>query len=119
MKKTSHPANPLEFTIELFVTSLAFSTIGPAQTPSSPEKPPAALDVNDISFLFPVPTSKAEVDALISLNDEAAEGKIFPDELLVKLIDEAKTVSVGNSSISLPTGQEEAFKKPITWKVAG
>ena len=119
MKKTSHPANPLAFTIALFVTSLAFSTIGRAQTPSPPEKPPAALDVNDISFLFPVPTSKAEVDALISLNDEAAEGKIFSDELLVKLIDEAKTVSVGNSRIDVPNGQEEAFKKPITWKVAG
>jgi hypothetical protein len=31
----------------------------------------------------------------------------------------AKTVSVGNSRIAVPNGQEEAFKKPITWKVAG
>jgi hypothetical protein len=119
MKKTSHLVNGLACTSALFVTSLVFSTICRAQTPSPPEKPPAALDVNDISFLFPVPTTKAEVDALISLNDEAAEGKIFPDELLVKLIDEAKTVSVGSSRISLPNGKEEEFKKPITWKVAG
>jgi hypothetical protein len=78
MKRALYPANPLAFTIALFVTSLGFWTIGRAQSPSPAEKPPAALDVNDISFLFPVPTSKAEVDALISLDDEAADGKIFP-----------------------------------------
>jgi len=119
MKRASHLATPLAFTIALLATTLGFWTIARAQSPSPAEKPPAALDVNDISFLFPVPTSKAEVDTLISLDDEAAEGKIFPDELLVKLIDEAKNVSVGDSRIAVPNGQEEAFKKPITWKVAG
>src|SRR2546423_8409232 len=119
MKKTIHIANYRAFAIALLVTSLTFSPIGKAQTPSPSENAPPALDINDISFLFPVPTSKAEVDSLISLNDEAAEGKIFPDELLVKLIDEAKTVSVRDSRIDVRNGQEEAFKKPITWKVAG
>src|ERR1700730_18290487 len=67
-----------------------------AETPQSP------LDVNDVSFLFPVPTNRAEVDALISLNDQAADGQIFSDALLGSLMDEAKTVSVGDAKISLP-----------------
>jgi hypothetical protein len=117
MKKTPHTANYRAFAIALLVASLTFSPIGSAQSPSPPEKAPAALDVNDISFLFPVPTSRAEVDALISLNDEAADGKIFPDELLEKLMEEAKTVGVGSDRIKLP--DEAQFKKPITWKVAG
>src|ERR1700726_4439438 len=94
------------------VNDISPSPTAPGQTPSPP-----SLDVNDISFLWPVPQTKADVEALISLNDEAADGKIFPDELFTKLIDEAKTVSVGNSRISFPN--EAAFKQPITWKVAG
>src|ERR1700730_5239962 len=59
--------------------------------PSAPDQAPSPppLDINDVSFLWPVPQTKADVDALISLNDEAADGKIFPDELFGKLIDEA------------------------------
>ena len=87
--------------------------------PSAPDQAPSPppLDINDVSFLWPVPQTKADVDALISLNDEAADGKIFPDELFGKLIDEAKTVGVGNVRISFPNDAE--FKKPVTWKVAG
>src|SRR5438552_2215841 len=81
------------------------------------ETPPPPLDVNDISFLWPVPQTKAEVDALISLADQSADGKILSDELLGKLMEEAKTVSVGDARISLPN--EAEFKKPGTWKVAG
>ena len=65
-----------------------------------------------------MPQTKADVDALISLNDQAADGKmIFSEELLAKLMDEAKTAGVGNTHISLPN--ETEFKKPSTWKVAG
>jgi len=94
------------------VNDISSSPTAPGQTPSPPP-----LDVNDVSFLWPVPQTKADVDALISLNDQAADGKIFPDELFGKLIDQAKTVSVGNSRISFPNDAE--FKQPITWKVAG
>ena len=86
-------------------------------TSASPAATPVPLDVNDISFLWPVPKTKADVDALISLNDQIADSKIFPDELLEKLIIEAKTVSVGTAHIRFP--DEAQFKKPITWKVAG
>src|SRR6266481_5112085 len=99
-------------------------TATPVQTPiptasatTSAAPTPVPLDVNDISFLWPVPQSKADVDALISLDDQVADGKIFPDELLAKLMDEAKTVGVGNAKIALPS--ESDFKRPATWKVAG
>jgi hypothetical protein len=64
-----------------------------------------------------VPQTKADVDALISLNDEAADGKIFPADLFAKLIEEAKTVSVGGEKISFLNDAE--FKNPANWKVAG
>lgn len=93
-------------------------TISTSPTPSPNQTPrPVPLDVNDISFLWPVPQTKADVDALISLNDDAADGQIFPGDLLSKLMDEAKTAGIGNTKIDLP--DEATFKKPITWKVAG
>lgn len=100
------------FIFALAFTSFSFNAGG--QSPTPQQDP---LDINDVSFLWPVPTTKAEVDALISLNDAAIEGKIFPDDLWAKLIDEAKTVNVGRSRISFPN--DAVFKKPITWKVAG
>ena len=87
-------------------------TIAPSVSPS-----PTPLDINDVSFLWPVPQTKVDVDALISLNDEAADGKIFPADLFAKLIEEAKTVSVGGDKISFLNDAE--FKNPANWKVAG
>jgi hypothetical protein len=78
------------------------------------------LDVNDVSFLWPVPKSAEEADALISLADEAADGPIMPPALFKALIDTAKKVSVKvnatEDSISFP---DSAFEDPKTWKVAG
>ena len=80
------------------------------------DNPPVQLDANDISFLLPAPTSKAEVDALISLNDQGADGKLFPDALLDKLMEEAKTVSVGDVKI---VGCNWLVPPHGVWKVAG
>src|SRR5438045_1333075 len=84
----------------------ASATSTPATpTPTTPAKgtpapaAPVPLDINDISFLWPVPQTKADVDALISLNDQTADGEIFSEELLAKLMDEAKTVGVGSAKI--------------------
>lgn len=104
----------LRITIAFLTLPLAVSCHAGTATP--PPAPPP-LDVNDVSFLWPLPTTKAEADALISLNDEATEGKIFPEELWAKVIDEAKTVNVGETSIQFPN--EAEFKKTTTWKVAG
>lgn len=57
------------------------------------------------------------MDALISLNDQSADGKIFPADLFAKLIEEAKTVGVGSDKISFLNDAE--FKNPANWKVAG
>jgi hypothetical protein len=113
---TPSPSAPAEAASPAPAPSNA-NDVSPSPTPPGQTPSPPPLDVNDISFLWPVPQTKADVDALISLNDEAADGKIFPDELFGKLIDEAKTVSVGNTRISFPN--EADFRKPITWKVAG
>jgi hypothetical protein len=99
----------------IYAVLVCISACSRSATPAP--NPPPPLDVNDISFLWPVPQTKADVDALISLDDQATDGKIFPDDLLVKLMDEAKTAGVGNSRISL--ADETQFKRPITWKVAG
>ncbi len=98
----------------LLVASV-FAATARAQT--SPTPTPIPLDVNDISILWPIPQTKSDVDTLISLNDEAADGKIMSEDLLGKLMDEAKAVSIGDTKISFP--DEEQFRKPITWKVAG
>jgi hypothetical protein len=101
-------------------TPIAETSPTVAAATSTPTAPTAAafLDVNDISYLWPVPLTKADVDSLISLNDEAADGKIFPEPLFAKLIEEAKTVSIKDQArISFPDDAE--FKKPGTWKVAG
>jgi hypothetical protein len=81
------------------------------QTPSPPP-----LDVNDVSFLWPVPQTKADVDALISLADETSDGTILPDSVFKALMKKAKAVSVGNAAIRFPDPQFEDAK---TWKVAG
>jgi hypothetical protein len=102
----------------LAITSALMASVCAENSPTPvPTPTPPPLDVNDISFLWPVPQTKAEVASLISLNDDANDGKILPEELLGKLMDEAKTVKVGDSQIKLPN--EADFKKPITWKVAG
>jgi hypothetical protein len=98
--------------VVLFTSLFALLSLAGAQNSPTP------LDVNDVSFLWPVPETKADVDALISLNDQTADGKLLPDELLGRLMEEAKTVGVGDAAkIKLPN--EDEFKKPITWKVAG
>lgn len=74
------------------------------------------FDINDTSFLWPVPKTKADVDALISLDDLAADGKILPDGVFSNLMNTAKTVGVGNSQISFPAGISE---QSHCWKVVG
>src|SRR5438128_9695995 len=114
MKNTSYTHSTKRWIAGALFTTVCVS-LSAARAQNPPAPPP--LDVNDISFLWPVPKTKADVDALISLNDEAADGKIMSDELLGKLMDEAKGVSNGDDRIILPN--EAEFKKPSTWKLAG
>jgi hypothetical protein len=75
-----------------------------------------ALDVNDISFLFPVPKTKEDADQLISLADVDSDGPIMPPAIFKALMDMAKTVGVSGRTIQFP---DPSFADPHTWKVAG
>lgn len=115
LEQTTTPSGPVDTPSS---SSAEPQPNSPSPPASSPAVTPVPLDVNDISFLWPVPQTKADVDALISLNDDAADGKLFSADLLGKLMEEAKTVSVGSGpKIQLP--DEVQFKQTKTWKVAG
>jgi hypothetical protein len=74
------------------------------------------LDVNDISFLWPVPKTKEDADELISLADVDSDGPIMPPAIFKALIEMAKTVNVDGRTIQFP---DASFEDPRTWKVAG
>jgi hypothetical protein len=98
---------------------LSVSLLASCSTPVQPFTPAAEtvpLDVNDISFLWPVPKTKADADALISLADAASDGPIVPPAIFKALIETAKTVNVEGVAIRFPDGP---FDDPKTWKVAG
>jgi hypothetical protein len=66
------------FITKSWLALLSLGVVASAPVPSPLPKdspPPSPLDVNDISFLWPVPQNKADVDALISLDEQAADGK--------------------------------------------
>ncbi len=105
------------YAIAILSVSFLASCSGPVKqsfTPAAAETGP--LDVNDISFLWPVPKTKADADALISLADAASDGPIVPLTIFKALIETAKTVNVEGDAIGFPSGP---FDDPKTWKVAG
>ena len=69
----------------------------------SPQSTNAAepLDVNDISFLWPVPKTKEDADKLISLADMDSDGPIMPPAIFNALIETAKTVNVDGTSYTI------------------
>ncbi len=96
---------PITLILKSFMTMLGLFATGTNLKAGS-------LDVNDVSFLWPVPQSAAEADALISLADQAADGPIMSDGLFKALMAEAVSVD----GISFPDDQ---FKDPKHWKIAG
>lgn len=74
------------------------------------------LDVNDISFLWPIPKTAAELNELMSLASPAGAGEILPNDLFDALINEAKTVSVNGTSIDFPAA---VASNRSAWKVVG
>jgi hypothetical protein len=79
------------------------------------------FDVNDVSYLWPVATSQADVDALISSDDTLADGvsRIWPQRAFDTVIKTAETVSVETSAGTAATiafsGTE--LRNPHAWKV--
>ena len=78
------------------------------------------FDVNDISYLWPVPDSAEAVESLISADDLLAdgEGSIWSKAIFDKALAHAKTVELpGADPINFGSFDEE-FVKRATWKVA-
>ena len=83
------------------------------------------LDVNDVSFLWPPPKDRDEMEALISASDKLddADETIWPLQAFQNVIATAPTVTVMNSAgrenqITFDRFESE-FKDPKSWKVAG
>ena len=83
-----------------------------------------AIDVNDVSFLWPAPAKKEDTDALISLSDFLADGAspILPKNAFDALLAAALQVQVNDSAMrpkQIIFGQFEAqFRQPKNWKIA-
>jgi len=81
------------------------------------------FDVNDISYLWPIPTTKEDVSALISVDETTANGvtQIWPQKVFETVIQTAQSVTVTNSagrpnSINFAPFQTQ-FAQPSTWKI--
>ena len=79
----------------------------------------ARFDVNDVSFLYPIPKTSDDVDALISMDDKtglgnAADG-IWPEDLFKQVIAQAKKTKAGQFGIDMPGEIEDVS----VWRVAG
>lgn len=94
------------------------ASLPPASTAAEPR-----FDVNDVSFLWPVPTTREEVAKLISADETLADGatRVWSKEAFEAVIDTARSVVVRTSAGTdfgidfRPFGVE--FARPETWKV--
>jgi hypothetical protein len=81
------------------------------------------LDVQDVSFLWPFPTTAADVDALITAADPTEQGgsTMLPKDWFDALMETAPKTSVNKEvDFTIKFGDFDAeFKKHATWKVAG
>jgi hypothetical protein len=83
----------------------------------------AKLDVCDISYLWPVPTAKGDISALISADTLCADKTaIWPNNVFDAVIKTAQSVKVTNSAGLVNTINFKPFENQLTqsstWKVA-
>lgn len=115
---------------ELSTPTTLIAQANPAGSPSDLPKIVSALesvkfDVNDISFLWPVPNNAREADELIASDEKTADGKsqIWPKSAFDTFITTAPTVGVKDSTgnthqISFDDGElRDTFNQQKTWKV--
>jgi hypothetical protein len=93
----------------------------PLLTPVAAQEP--RFDVNDLAYLWPPPSTPADVAALISADEVVAQGRLWPVQAMEVLLRNAQTTSVltsagTQSSINFAQFTQE-FLKPSTWKVVG
>jgi hypothetical protein len=101
------------------------SAIG-AHVPASGHSPQPSVrfDVNDVSYLWPVPSNSSDVAQLLSGDTPVSGGgpSILPGAVLKKLLDTARDVRVdrGLGQSQIQFGQfDKVFNDPRTWKVVG
>ena len=94
--------------------------------PSVAAVPPAAsLDVADISYLWPVPTSQADVDALMTCRTPTADGTpLLPQAAFQSILDAVDSTVIKDRAgrdirIAFDSTFADRFKDPATWKVVG
>lgn len=77
------------------------------------------LNVNDISFLWPVPQSEAEADRLISAQETLSDGTdLWPLDIFNAVLATAPTIEAEpGQPILIPTARR--LEERVTWKVAG
>ena len=81
------------------------------------------FDVNDISYLWPVPTTKEELAGLISTDQTLADGvsQIWPKKVFDSVIQTAQSVTVTTSAGTQNTIDFRPFGKQFaqreTWKI--
>lgn len=87
-------------------------------------QPPVKFDVNDVSFLCPAPSSVADVDKLISVDEANAAGEAFwPEDTFQTMMTAAGAVKVVDARPSEfriqlnPAGAD--LKSRRIWKIAG
>ena len=87
---------------------------------ASVQPTPDLFDVNDLSYLWPVPRSDEDLKHLISAEDAAADGKrIWPLAVFKTLLDTAQGITVQGSASEarIRFDPAEEFVKPSTWKL--
>jgi hypothetical protein len=85
----------------------------------------ARFDVNDVAYLWPAPSSPADVNGLISGAEPVAGSalRLWPADAFELLLQTAQTTTVTSSAgrpVSIDFAQfASEFKQPETWKVVG
>jgi hypothetical protein len=87
--------------------------------PLSPTPTAKRLDVNDVSILFPLPTSPGDVDRLITIKDikSISNAAVFPEADFRQII--ALAESPASKIEDKRIGLEESIRSFSSWKVAG
>ena len=88
--------------------------------------PPAAtLDVADVAYLWPVPTSPADVDALITCATATADGApLLPQPAFDSILEAVANTTIPDGAgrpirIKFDSFFADRFKQPATWKIVG
>ena len=83
------------FICSLRIVTAACAILFSAATLFSADK---KLDVNDISMLWPVPKTQADVDRLISADERTAESTVWPQQLFREVLTQAEGLGVLDAS---------------------